>query len=253
MSEQIQKLPTVVDWQAASLRLTAFPGMGAKVPIDTWFEKLTGQAPDQITRQRSGEMDAIGTIDATRLALNIAPVRIEWRLIPAEEDAILTNNFPNIGNFSQSADIFLQLMSGWLHSIDQEVNRLAFGAELLIPVEDLPSGYRLLSSFLPSVTLDPDRSTDFLYQINRPRESQDVALSRNRLTKWSVSRLARLAFLPSGQVIPVVEGDSYFARLELDINTSQNLTEMLPKDSLPAIFQELIELGKEISLKGEVP
>ena len=95
-------------------RLTAFPGMGAKVSVDDWFEKLTGQAPEQITRQRSGEVTAVGIIEGARLVLNIDLVRIEWRLIPPEDVSILTSDFPHIGNFVEIGNRFSDLMSEWL-------------------------------------------------------------------------------------------------------------------------------------------
>ena len=64
-------------------------------------------------------------------------------------------------------------------------------------------GYRELGRFLPAVRLDED-SSDFSYQINRPRRSTVIPeLSVNRLSKWSVGKFQ--AFVASETGIAVSE------------------------------------------------
>jgi hypothetical protein len=41
--------------------------------------------------------------------------------------------------------------------------------------------------------------------------------------------------------------------IELDINTSPDYQEDLPKEKLPQIFRELVDLGKEIVKEGDIP
>ena len=255
MSDQIEKNPNIGDWQAASLRLTAFPGISGNVPAETWFEEIIGHPPDQITRQRSGHVEVVGMVNSLNLTLSIDAVKIEWRMAPAGDASALTDDIPNLGAFFQVVDSFLHLMSSWLDRTRLEVNRLAFGAELLVPVEGRSDGYRYLSTYLPSVIVDPDGSSDLLYQINRFRPSRiGIAdLIINRLTKWSVAKLAQVAVLPNGQLVPLSDTTRYFCCLELDINTSEDRTEMLPDDQLAAIFQELIDFGREIAVEGDIP
>jgi hypothetical protein len=45
----------------------------------------------------------------------------------------------------------------------------------------------------------------------------------------------------------------YACRLELDLNTPADLKGVLPREHLPAIFEELASLGEEIAEKGDVP
>src|SRR5436190_1193852 len=68
------------------------------------------------------------------------------------------------------------------------ITRLAFGAVLAQPTEDRHSGYVQIAKYLPSIRLDVDGSSDFLFQINRPRPSR-VGIENlliNRLARWSV-------------------------------------------------------------------
>ena len=255
MSERSGTLSSLPEWQAAGLRLTAFPGVPSGISGEAWWEEVVGQPPEQTTRQRSGEVQVVGLLGSGKLVLSIDLVRIDWRLLSVEEGLTLSDSVASLGTFSQTIEEFLSLMSKWLDSREHEVNRLAFGAELLLPVENHSDGYRHLSSYLHSVNLDPEGSSDFLYQINRSRVSQTGVsdLRINRLTKWSVGKLGRIVLLPNGHIMELAGAERYFCRLELDINTAQDFNGTLPRDKLVVVFQELVDLSKEIAMKGDVP
>jgi hypothetical protein len=256
MPYQLDKPPEPDEWEAASLRLTAFPGMVDNVPAEAWWEETVGQPADKVTRQRLGSIDVVGSASSGQLVLNVDPVRSEWRLLPAEEGLSITGEIVTLGSFSQIGESFFSLMSRWLSSHPYEITRLAFGAELLLPVKDHASGYGRLALYLsPNVTVDPEISSDLLYQINRPRESQvDIPdLRINRLMKWSVGRLGRLVVLPNGQVVQLPGVERYFCHLVVDINTVDEFAGPLPSDKLPVIFRELVDLGREIAAKGAIP
>ena len=92
----------------------------------------------------------------------------------------------------EKSDEFVTLMSRWLEfDTGPSLRRLAFGAVLLHPAENRVEGYRKIQPYLQHVTMQPEESSDFLYQINRPREAE-VAISGlqiNRVSKWSVGRM----------------------------------------------------------------
>ena len=48
-------------------------------------------------------------------------------------------------------------------------------------------------------------------------------------------------------------GSGYACRLELDINTDGDFEGELPRQALPALWDELVRLGAEIAEKGDVP
>jgi len=134
------------------------------------------------------------------------------------------------------------LMLRWLAGCPP-LQRLAFGAVLTRPVDDLLTGYRQISDYLPFVQLDPESSSDFSYQINRPRNSTVISgLRINRFSRWSVARVFASTF-----------DTQIGCRVELDINTAQEFQGELPQEKLPVIIQELVDLGKEIAENGDIP
>jgi len=162
-----------------------------------------------------------------------------------------------IGPVREALDIFSPLMRRWFELEScPPVQRLAFGAILRQPVNDQQSGYRQISAYLPFVKLDAENSSDFSYQINRPRVSTSgfAELKINRLSKWSVVAGQSIQFavgLTSARYLP---GRAYFAcHLEVDINTAAEFQGELPRDQLPQIFQELVDLGIEIAREGDIP
>jgi hypothetical protein len=126
-----------------------------------------------------------------------------------------------------------------------------FGAEISIPVSNHVEAYRLLDSYLPVVTVDPE-SSDFNYSINRKRSSE-VGISGlriNRLSRWN-ALLRKIGMKTAEQVVSAAE--FYSCRVEFDMNTDPASIGRLPKEKLKDIFQELVSLGVEISEKGDVP
>lgn len=244
-----------LDWRAESLRLTAFPS-AALQSEPNWWGDLFGDTADRRTSEpKQGRLEEEGAYLGGRLLLRVAPTRIDWLVGVALEPEGLGERFIGLGALSESAEAFRDLMGRWLElKLGCSVRRLAFGAVLVEPVPDRPAGYRLLSSFLPSVRLDPEGSWDFAYQINRPRDSSSgiANLKINRLSKWSVAefRLASVA-LPSHRVSETVLGRA--CRVELDINTAAEFQEELPSSGLRQIFNELVDMALELARTGDVP
>jgi hypothetical protein len=149
-------------------------------------------------------------------------------------------------------------MARWLSDSQiPAVTRLAFGAVIVYPVQDRETGYQVLNPYLPSVDVDPDGAFDFLYQINRPRDSSTgiESLRVNRLSRWSVVQQVYTTFelgARPGRVL-ALSPQQLACRLELDINTTSDFSGILPADKLPDLFQELVDLGEEIIAKGELP
>jgi len=152
-------------------------------------------------------------------------------------------------------------MSDWLKDCPSTV-RLAYGAVLLEPVENREKGYLRVAEYVPAVKIDPLGSEDFLYQINRPRESTTVKGMRlNRLSKWSVASFQPVRFsigIPQSQPRqPLVYSHggtlAMACRAEFDLSTAAGIQQELPHDMLPRIFNELVALGSEIAQYGDMP
>jgi hypothetical protein len=251
-------LPPVDSWHVGSTRVTAFTAEPTRAEGLSWWIDLVGYPPETVaSRPRAGLHQEEGEFEGRRLSLQVQPERIDWNLAPVvkiteEEPASL----PLAGPFPEVLGSLLKIATRWL-PVAPPITRLAFGAVLAQPVEDRRTGYVQIAKYLHSLTLDPDGSSDFLYQINRPRPSKVgvEGLRVNRLSKWSVLLFQRFSVTLGKTAITTVglaSGDSA-CRLEVDINTAPEFEGVLPVDRLSAILQELVDLGREIAEKGDIP
>ena len=252
------RLPIEV-WETESLRLTVFPTPASPVEDVGWWESLMGEQPEvEVVRPRQGGRRIEGAFEGGRLIMQVAPARIDLQLIPSPGQEATTTGFFTIGKFTAIVGPFAQVASRWL-DLDSfpEIQRIAFGAILLFPTDSRASGYRQLAAYLPSVNIDPDHATDLFYQINRARDSATGIsnLRINRLSKWSVVLMSAggLVIEPTQILYQEVPRQYFACRLEVDINTAPGRREPLPRETLPSIFGELMELGREIVREGDIP
>lgn len=246
----------ISNWETENLRLTAFTNTQIRPESITWWHDLFNESPDSsLSRPKQGVRKDEGPFQDGILVLNSQPGRIDWRYNWKPEEN--SEGLPVIGSFDKYLEIFSGIMKEWLTKAPPII-RLAFGAVLLKEVGSRQDGYIELNRYLPSVELDPEEAFDFLYQINRRRNSQVIienALPINRLSKWSMVRLRRLVVNigddQSARTAMAGE-DVYACRLELDISTNQDYSENFPREKLNEIFSELIEMGKEIVLEGDI-
>lgn len=244
-------------WEAFALRLTAFPAAPLDIVETGWWSGLVGKDPEsRHAKPKARELQEVGEFQSQRLILGVNALSISWRLtIPDidNETVETTDVFPSMGRFSESLDFFLPLMHRFLDDYCPEIQRIAFGAELVTPAESRPDAYRQLGPLIP-VALEPEGVSDFLYQINRRRPSRsDVpGLYMNRLTKWSAIQLT-LGVSVSDQAYELPGLTFFGSRLELDMNTVPEFPGTLPTHRLSTIFDELVDLGKEIATHGDIP
>lgn len=259
MSKQgkINRLPLSA-WHAERLRLTAFPITATPPQNISWWTELMGEPAETKTVQpKLDRQTEQGLFLGAKLVNQVQPNRIDWliQLTDQESEAI---SFPTIGPFLEVIEPFVELMLRWFKlKTCPELKRLAFGPILVYPVDSRVAGYRQLSVYLPSIKLDHEGSSDFFYQINRIRNSTSKSdgFKINRLSKWSVSAVQRMDFSIGKEIdLSVTKRQAYYAcRLDLDINTAAEFPGPLPKKQLSLIFQELVDLAKEIALEGDVP
>lgn len=246
-------LPPLSSWLAETLRVTAFPRPGNLIPEQNWWFEIVGQLPEKKTDQpRTGMVIEEGSFQNGKLILAVHPARIDWRYEPADEMMQVPDQFGNVGEFTAALRTFVSSMREWL-SLNNipPLRRLALGVVLLQPVEDIKEGYRVLSQYLP-FDIDDMTSSDFLYQINRRRDSQVEIpdLRVNRLTKWSVASLIPMQIEPG----PIVRFPAQFAcRLEMDINTVPEFERELEHQKLESLLEEFAELSEEIVENGDIP
>jgi hypothetical protein len=255
-SQKVTELPSNV-WLAESLRFTGFPSPTAEYSEPTWWENLVGENPERrVSQPKTNTMLEQGNFGDNQLVLSLNPLRIDWRLVPREASGSEMQTIPTIGSFSDSLPRFLKLINRWIQEgMCPQLKRMAFGAILFFPVNDRLSGYEAISKYLASVKLVGATSTDFLYQINRPRNSKSNVpnLIINRLSRWSVMAVqGALMGIRPGMVEARFGSESSACRLELDINTDAKFSGSLPDELRFAIMEELTSLAVEIAEKGDI-
>ncbi len=243
-----------ITWQAELIRFKAFTNSTVDIGQLSWWSDLVGTPSEtRVTRPVVGEYQEEGAFAGGRLILRVDPTRIDWVLAPSsDQQQENPEGYLLIGQFQKLRNQFLPAMLRWLEALDYfPVQRLAFGGQFAQLVENHHEGYCRLVSYLPDVRLDPEGSSDFFYQINRPRASQSVTgLKINRLSKWSVAVQQTFTFNFSGQASA---GQSYFAcRLELDVNTAPDFRDGFSKEQAITVSQELANLAGEVMEKGDI-
>jgi hypothetical protein len=240
-------------WNVCQARFTAFPIVPLEYSSFNWWPELTGEKPANRTELPPiGKLTEEGTFASKKLRLNIEPSRVDWFFEPSDEDASQTLGLPTVGKWPEGIDQFSKLAKKWskVNSLPK-FRRLAFGAILSQRVNDLKEGYERLNEYLSAVQLDPGNSSDFFYQINRPRAKSKVLsqVSINRLSKWSVLRLES-GIISDGQMLPMTKKPVFACRLELDISTAVDYARELEK--LEMLYDEFVDLGIEISECGDI-
>ncbi len=244
-------------WNVEKLRLTAFPRESEKKPLPASWADLVGNEPEmREARPREKTVIEVGPYEGGLLTLEVSPARANWMISIRMSTEAPPAELPGFGSFDEKRIIFTRLMKRWLRNCPR-LHRLAFGAVLLLPVENRVAGYRQLNSLLPQVDLDVEHSTDFLFRINRRRPSRSgiKGLEINRLSTWSVILTSAIMLEIShhrSRVIDSAEKHSA-CRLEVDVNTAPEFPQGIYKTNLPKLFEELVDLADEIATKGDIP
>lgn len=248
------KMPTLnaQKWNAESLRLTVFTSMPIDVlVVQAWWEAVGGSRPEAVnSKPNLGISSVEGAWGDGRLVCTSAPGRIDWHYVPSFKDDVPGRD--DLGPYLEVEDNFFVAISKWLSGVEH-VSRLAYGATLRIYVEDKVAGYTTLQPYLEAVSLDIENSSEFLYQINRPRTSAAVpGLAVNRLSKWAVAASMAMLLPANPQAHePFIPQPKTYCRLELDINTAQDWKDNLATHSV-SVVNELRRLMQEIADRGDV-
>lgn len=245
-------LPKLSAWQVQQLRVTAFVQHDDRIKEKESWLSLVG-APSETRTERSKEnlFQEEGPYKEGRLILSVLPGRVDWlwSAIPFP-DLSDTGFLPTLGTFTETSKIFKELIITWLNCVPP-FSRLAFGAVLDQPAADKEDSYRLLQKYLPAVQLSPETSSDFMYQINRPVQSNVLSDHRiNRLNKWAA---LRFVFGVGTGGMPVVQRQYNAVRLEIDVNTFHEGAVIIPNEKNQGILSELMSAAQNLAEKGDRP
>lgn len=247
-----------IGWQIVQSRVTVFrSGDVSTNSLSDWWEDAFKGVPllrDE-TRHLEGVRSLGGVVDDVMWTANAGPERTDFILQP-------NNNTPPQPNtvWGQSTvagphyEVALNMVDPihkYLEKVGR-VNRLAFGAVLVAPGPSLDTVIAALSGVLPQLELDRLQTPDFVFRINRRRQSRNSpTLTINRLFTWSIAQ-GQTVTLAAGPQPSQSHSIQYAANVELDINTVPVTSRDIPVEKSVAILDELVELGLEIVEKGDV-
>lgn len=237
------------EWRVASARLTVFVAPDTVVPSTLWRD-VVGEDPESSVVQRAtATKTESGPFADGILTLQVQPMRVDWLqepVGPATEGAP-----PVLGAFPDAAEPLVELGHRWARSTQfPSTQRVALGLILISDVSDRQIGYRELANFIDGVPESTD-AVDFLYQVNRPRDSRAgiEGLYINRLSKWSVAEYRVVIFAPAAASV-ATGALRYHLRLELDINTMAEFEGLIPQQKVDKVIDDLFEGAHEICEQG---
>jgi hypothetical protein len=246
------------NWVVESHRLTLFRFPGTSFDVEGVWRAMAGREPDELTKKAAtGKVSASGVLAGGRLIVQHDPLRVDVVYFAAQAEDEIGSRFPELGPVGEQTEMFVNLTTNFLRDAPEAL-RLAYGLVLGEQATSKMDAYLKLGKRLPTVRLDAENSTDFSYQINRPRSSKVLpGLSINRLSQWACNQLVhQMIAVQNGSRLEVLRPPeaqtAYRCRLELDLSTSQDRREALPSDRVPNLFMELVELAREISEMGDV-
>ena len=244
-------------WLTLGVRLSIFPAAPQETLTDLW-ENVVGAPPEndqnqprQRQRVQSGPWEG-GILQVTQAASS--PSRVIWLATPTATE----EGLPDLDVWPVEIVLpkFLAITLPWLTSAAFEINRIGFGLHSLLAAQDRADAYKLLQPLIPNVTIEPDATSDLLYQINRPGPSRFLSnhLRLNRLMKWSALFFGVAQFQATStdlaQAGPV--RGRHYASLDNDVNTpAEHHLRDLDKGQLGSIYDELVGLAKKTLEIGE--
>ena len=175
-------------WNVEHLRLTIFHPSG--VDTSNLWERLMHVLPEsRDERPREGVVQQQGEAGSNRLLLITRADRFDWTVIPnpASDAGIMPT--PILVDINQAVTLIQDALRISLQAVTV-MGRLAFGALLGQQVADPTEGMSRLSEYLPRLGLEEQGVSDFVYQINRRRQSFRVPHAQlNRVARWSSEQI----------------------------------------------------------------
>ena len=213
-------------WLPFAARLTLF-GTDDQVFDSGRLLALYGvEAESTSTSSVKREAQASASYGAGKINFTLRPGRadIVWE-VPFSDDMVM------LGALDQVVSLMLGPLNSWIK--ERSWHRVALGLRAGRQVASHVEGYAEVAAKLPNLSLDGERCSDFVFQINRFKDVQvDGRNFRvNRLAKWAVIRfetaqltgdLALGRFLESEVLQSVL-----VASVELDMNTAPEMKEPL--------------------------
>jgi hypothetical protein len=244
-----------IAWQTEFLRVSAFPISGATVVLPNSWKEITGNDPDETSKQLS-PMQSVeaGPFFVGRLSVGHQAGRIDLVLTADQTSQPEGLRLRQVGDFGLAMENVLPAARKMFRP-DMVMQRLAIGAVLLHPVETVEDAYKVLRSILPVAREMPETASDFSFQLNVPITVSVTGIANiriNRLLKWVAARLQMMNMVGgSGVPTQIVGGMEFYAvRVEMDINTQADLAIPLSYQNILEVIEHLAAQARAIAANG---
>ena len=239
-------------WNVEQLRLTIFHPPGVDT-LNLWEQSMGVRPESRDERPREGIVQQQGEAGGNRLLLITHAERLDWTIVhnPATAPGIMST--PILVDLNQAMTILQGALRISLQSV-RVVHRLAFGALLGQQVTNPSEGMSRLSKHLPRLELEERGVSDFIYQINRRRQSSRVPHAQlNRVARWSLEQIIGGEVRITPTQAPQVQSSrtGFINRLLLDVNTVPE-TSAIAHDRISGLFVELVEIACKVASEGDV-
>lgn len=235
------------NWSTGLLRFTAFTTEAIVEQPENLFLGFFGIVHEIETRNKTAFTCEFARItESSHLRVVIAGQKIDF-IAQGMPTAGQEPGLPNLSDeidFIKSAKDFLKIVS---------VKRLAFGGQYFLLTQSREDAYSEMSKLMHYVDLDSSNSSEFAYQINRPRKLtfEGKNISINRLSNWATVRLESHSISSGAQEI-IKESNA--VAITTDINTDASLDMSLFDFTIKEkIIDTLFEYTNELLTKGDIP
>lgn len=213
---------------------------------------MTGAASDAYSEQRSQDLtQTAGPFAAGYLISTVRAQRVDWLYgVAPTPTPQPTSGPPGLGDFAQALPAFADLIARWL-DVCPPLTRIAFGARLLVQVQQNQSAARLLSERIafPKLSLD-DNVREFLLQMNRATPSRVTPpISLHTIRKWSETAWALGTPVPGEAAFQfdLTMPSARTVDLELDFSTAAEAAAFITPRNRIDLWRELVHLGSEVA------
>ena len=244
-----------IPWEACHSRVTIFPiEPGQYDP--KWFEIIAGGPPAREVTQRDIQLhQATGPFEDGLLELTAQADRVHFKYVPQEsaEVVVATLGPPSTVAAALTGRI-RRLLAG---DNPVGVRRVAVGIVAVVRVHTHQEAYGHLARLLPSVQVDAEGSADFLYQINRPRQTDldGLTMKVNRLSRWSAATVVRVS-VTAPATLPVKTTQhaqqETVVQADIDVNSDADRTDQIPPQWCGALVESFCKSALEILDKGDL-
>lgn len=220
-------------WMLESVRLSFFTkSITNHGDMEKWIKAITGSEANQIQKGHAG-FEGIGLCQGDFFVLKGGPNRIDILFQPQPNN--LAGNIGDLSKIFQITQLVcdsLDNLDGWIRA-----SRIAVSATITRIAENQIDANLALSELLPNVVIDANKTTDFLYRVNRPSNIDcGTILNINCLGTWQTAIIQHVQFqfevtsnLPHGinrtinAPVQLLGDPILIAKAELECNTDAGI------------------------------